>query len=385
MAQTPYPDEFSMDSPVTNHIQDHCISHKANAPNFSRPRPPFQSPVLSHVDFRPPPIEAPDAKRLSQYDRIQPDFRDDDKMVCELEHEPEYRYDDPENYQDELDDEFDLAIPAPISKSTRRPLVERPIREFSAIPPNIARYKQPSQNFDDDDSEHDGTDASSLLTTDTDMTATTNDTYPTADDDASIHSEDSNMTAKFAGRLDDEYRRLSHAEQQRQRWTTPAQRQGNESGSSLSGGNSSLLISQQNTSESSKSILSKPKLAANLSNRRLTKLRPADPNTTSLSRDAASPIVRIISFDRKSERIDPDAQAGILPDGASDKASSKDSWSSSEWKSSDHDIASLTPAQIIKLKKKGINPALYAEMKQARKGGGKKSLINPLTGNTFLG
>jgi len=68
-------------------------------------------------------------------------------------------------------------------------------------------------------------------------------------------------------------------------------------------------------------------------------------------------------------------------DGSSDSAS----LSSSEWKSSEYDTSCLTVEQIHKLKKKGVNPSLYAEMKQARKGKGGKLRIGPLTGNTFLG
>jgi hypothetical protein len=53
-----------------------------------------------------------------------------------------------------------------------------------------------------------------------------------------------------------------------------------------------------------------------------------------------------------------------------------------EWKSSDHDTSGLTVEQIHKLKKKGINPALYAEMQEARKG---KKWLSPLVGNTYIG
>ena len=60
--------------------------------------------------------------------------------------------------------------------------------------------------------------------------------------------------------------------------------------------------------------------------------------------------------------------------------------SSGEWQSSDCDVSGLSADKIARLRKKGVNPALYAEMKAARaKGGKKKSFISPLTGNTFLG
>lgn len=54
----------------------------------------------------------------------------------------------------------------------------------------------------------------------------------------------------------------------------------------------------------------------------------------------------------------------------------------STWMGSNHDISSLTDAEIKKLRKKGINPALYVEMKAARRGKGK--WLNPLSGNSYL-
>ncbi|TKA23453.1 hypothetical protein B0A50_07480 [Salinomyces thailandicus] len=53
------------------------------------------------------------------------------------------------------------------------------------------------------------------------------------------------------------------------------------------------------------------------------------------------------------------------------------------WSSSAYDTSGLSTAEIRKLRKKGINPALYAEMKAARKGKGK--WVGPLVGNTFIG
>ncbi|KAI6912989.1 hypothetical protein KC318_g1701 [Hortaea werneckii] len=56
---------------------------------------------------------------------------------------------------------------------------------------------------------------------------------------------------------------------------------------------------------------------------------------------------------------------------------------SSQWTSSEFSTTGLSEAEIRKLKKKGINPSLYAEMKAARKGKGK--WVGPLVGNTFIG
>jgi hypothetical protein len=56
------------------------------------------------------------------------------------------------------------------------------------------------------------------------------------------------------------------------------------------------------------------------------------------------------------------------------------SGSSSEWSASNFDVSTLSEADIKKCKKKGINPALYAEMKAARKG----KWTSPIAGNSFL-
>jgi len=52
------------------------------------------------------------------------------------------------------------------------------------------------------------------------------------------------------------------------------------------------------------------------------------------------------------------------------------------WSSSDYDVSGLSAAEINKLRKKGINPALYVEMQAARKG--KWKWVSPIVGNTFL-
>lgn len=54
------------------------------------------------------------------------------------------------------------------------------------------------------------------------------------------------------------------------------------------------------------------------------------------------------------------------------------------WTSSTYDTSSLTDEQIAKMRKKGINPSLYCEMKAAQRGKGKFG-ISPLVGNVFLG
>ena len=54
------------------------------------------------------------------------------------------------------------------------------------------------------------------------------------------------------------------------------------------------------------------------------------------------------------------------------------------WSASNYDTSSLSLEKIAKLKKKGINPALWLEMKQAQGKRGRFKLP-PLVGNTFLG
>ncbi|GAB7361512.1 hypothetical protein MBLNU230_g1568t1 [Neophaeotheca triangularis] len=109
-------------------------------------------------------------------------------------------------------------------------------------------------------------------------------------------------------------------------------------------------------------------------------------------------IVKRTSFDQMSERISISGQttetsssggAGGWEDTASHHTVSMDGEGDGgenerrKWKSSDYDTSGLSHSEIQKLKKKGINPALYAEMKAARKGKGK--WMGPLSGNSFLG
>jgi len=52
-----------------------------------------------------------------------------------------------------------------------------------------------------------------------------------------------------------------------------------------------------------------------------------------------------------------------------------------KWQASTFDTSALSEKELAKLKKKGINPALYLEMRAARKGKG----LSPLVGNTYIG
>jgi hypothetical protein len=90
--------------------------------------------------------------------------------------------------------------------------------------------------------------------------------------------------------------------------------------------------------------------------------------------------------------IKPAATPSLAPSRAPSQAPSRassrpesghSSLTSADWKSSEYDISGLSDKKLAKLKKKGINPQLYMEMKAAR--GGKGKLVGPLVGNTYIG
>lgn len=78
------------------------------------------------------------------------------------------------------------------------------------------------------------------------------------------------------------------------------------------------------------------------------------------------------------------SETGGEDDGSHHTVSENGSSTSSggQWTSSEYDTSSLSEKEIAKLEKKGINPALYAEMNAAR--GGKRR-FGALTGNSFVG
>lgn len=97
-------------------------------------------------------------------------------------------------------------------------------------------------------------------------------------------------------------------------------------------------------------------------------------------------IQRAVSIDRTLHQSDTSKDGVNRSAGNSNKAqapmteqSLSDS-SGSQWSASGFDISDLTEKQIKKLQKKGINPALWAEMKAAKKG----KWASPIAGNTFL-
>ncbi|KAJ4352673.1 hypothetical protein N0V95_004057 [Ascochyta clinopodiicola] len=94
-------------------------------------------------------------------------------------------------------------------------------------------------------------------------------------------------------------------------------------------------------------------------------------------------IERTVSVDQTSYRSNSSSASNTVSSGTPSRyppSEAGNSRSSSTWTASSHDISGLTPEEIKKCKKKGINPALFAEMKAARKG----KWTSPIAGNTFL-
>ena len=74
--------------------------------------------------------------------------------------------------------------------------------------------------------------------------------------------------------------------------------------------------------------------------------------------------------------------------GSAHRSSSEtSSWSGGSWTGGRHPVEGLSEKEIRKLKKKGINPELFAEMREARRAahGKRARLIGPLVGGTFVG
>lgn len=125
-------------------------------------------------------------------------------------------------------------------------------------------------------------------------------------------------------------------------------------------------------------------------NSRATSRRPPleMPASTSSSstRSARGPtITKTVSFDQHSVR--GRASEDQYEDNRSHHTVSESGDSGSfdmegNWQSSDYDYSGLSEKEIKRLKKKGMNPALYAEMKAAKQG--RNKWVGALSGNTFL-
>ena len=98
-------------------------------------------------------------------------------------------------------------------------------------------------------------------------------------------------------------------------------------------------------------------------------------------------IMKRVSVDKRSERIP--SPHGNWEDSSSHHTASEASDNGSydvegNWTCADdnENLHGLTEEQVRKLRKKGINPALYVEMQAAKKG--RSKLLGPLVGNGFL-
>ncbi|KAF2692243.1 hypothetical protein K458DRAFT_11696 [Lentithecium fluviatile CBS 122367] len=99
-------------------------------------------------------------------------------------------------------------------------------------------------------------------------------------------------------------------------------------------------------------------------------------------------IEKTVEFDQHSQRTNSSSSIPTISSGRPSEldykgpssSTSQQSLSSRGWKSSNFDTTTLSKAELKKCRKKSINPALYAEMKAARKG----KLVSPIGGNTFL-
>jgi hypothetical protein len=98
--------------------------------------------------------------------------------------------------------------------------------------------------------------------------------------------------------------------------------------------------------------------------------------TTSIDRSSSS---ITLSGSTSSPSEEYRSLHSILEENQRHRSGSKSS-GSSKWSASDFDISTLSEAEMKRCKKKGINPALYAEMRAAKKG----KWTSPIAGNTFL-
>lgn len=129
----------------------------------------------------------------------------------------------------------------------------------------------------------------------------------------------------------------------------------------------------------------------NTSNHSQTSSTNQNPDSTTRTTAPAPPpkhprIIKRTSFSQMSEHIDLFSSTQTST-SLSDSGSGSLSSGSKEWRASDADTSGLSVEQIHKLRKKGINPALWAEMQAAKKGGkkGARARVGVLGGNAFIG
>lgn len=117
----------------------------------------------------------------------------------------------------------------------------------------------------------------------------------------------------------------------------------------------------------------------------LRKLKPGKRKDSAGTDAGAERLVieRTVSVDQTSHHSDSSSASNTISSGTPSQyphSKAGNSQSSSQWSASSHDTSGLTVEELKRCKKKGINPALFAEMKAARKG----KWTSPIAGNTFL-
>ncbi|KAF2635101.1 hypothetical protein P280DRAFT_474016 [Massarina eburnea CBS 473.64] len=98
------------------------------------------------------------------------------------------------------------------------------------------------------------------------------------------------------------------------------------------------------------------------------------------NRTSSSSSIMTLSSGRPSDIYAPTTTSLTASASRASQTSSQASSSVKDWKASSFDTSALSEQELRKCRKKGINPALYAEMKAARKG----KFVSPIGGNTFL-
>ena len=141
--------------------------------------------------------------------------------------------------------------------------------------------------------------------------------------------------------------------------------------------NSSASSSMRSTSTTTQGSSSKKSTAASLL-RKLQGKSQSDPlmSPESLAKGKRVPLDQRSQSSSNSATTSSDLAFPAFSQGGS----SQNSVLSKDWKSSNFDTSGLTEAELKKCQKKRINPALYAEMKAARKG----RFVSPIGGNTFI-
>ncbi|KAF4551795.1 Hypothetical protein D9617_12g036850 [Elsinoe fawcettii] len=405
--------------------------------NFSRPRPfspstsnppsalasptlekspTFENSPIIDQAFRPQvQLHQPHPSRLSHESRSREhESRDDDKT-------PPARYDtDNQSYDD------DDAAPFPVIR-TYADRQELPYNTKSNNPQTWIYKPYADSVVSSRDS-----DADSTLS---EETMTTNDTDSIAESTTTGYSEASDFA--FDGRLGwNPTQRPSQLERERQRWAAPVVRPSHQERQRSFNPNTGYKdhevhgnSDKQRTNESRNSGSNRESWLSDSSNGTATTRGSSGPangnsNTTPAARKAHRDVFEAAA-ERKGSLHAPvnggPSQLGRSGSNSTDRSNRSDtrgypstsapsrprlngngvssmsrpshttshsssSLNSEDWRGSEVDVSSLSPEKIRKLEKKGINPALYLEMKQARGGGTKKKggLVGVLTGNSFL-